>query len=245
MIRDVRFGVFELDGALQLAFPGFPGRPDTDYTGPLGTAETASLGIVWPLAGGGPRRLVVKRFTNPVQRLEDGFVPGVPVESRAGLAFETFRDQPLSFGSGFPLVLWFVRPYPGGWAGDVTRAVYEILRNCGVRVCTEPPDAPPGDYGVVAIGAATAWSGGAGTDPAAVRFPTRRGGGTTVMMLQTAFPNDVGQTAAGAAHEAGHGWLGPDHSTEPGNLMQPAPVGTSRLNAAQEAIIRGLTAAWR
>lgn len=227
MIRDTGGGVFELDGARQLAFPGF--------TGELLTVETGSLGIVWPVAANSARRLVVKRFTNPVQRLTDGPAPGF-------FAFEQFREEPLVFGEGFPLVLTFERPYPGGYVGNVAYLVWLLLRNCGVQVRTTRPAMTPGDYGQAVIGCDLWQVGAAGL--CSTTFPRVRGGydPSIVHFRGTA---DPAQTAVGVVHESCHAWLGPEHTNRSKDVRVAAPGPVACVYPEDEAAIKQLTNPWR
>src|SRR6478672_7911279 len=103
MITDVGNGLVSIDGQVVEPMPGF--------RGPFVFAETGSLAYVAAGKGGGPRMAVYRR--QGAVKLVDDFWPrgSADVFSRAGVVPAVVREEPILYGTGFPVVLSFELPY--------------------------------------------------------------------------------------------------------------------------------------
>lgn len=229
MIQVVGPGVVMADGVSFQAFPG--------YDGPLVVAQTASLNIVSAGPGGGPRRLVTRRFTNPVDRLTDTWVPGVdPNTFRGGVTCDVPPEVPLTLGSGYPVFCSVEFPYGGSWGGDVLKRMADLLTGCNVKLLTGRPNDVPCSYGTVVISTTIfgvagsrflTTSGGASTNAMGLPF-TDADYNTHRLVWVSAWPDPL-QTAGEAVHELGHAFGIVNHDTIPGSVMNVSGVTPSSV----------------
>lgn len=231
MIQDLGGGWISLDGTRLQPFPGWPGG--------FRFAETPTRAYVGAGEGGGARYCVYDRATR--RKLKDEFADG-DTTSRGGVHFVTTEDDPITWGTGFPLYLQFSRAYLGTWLADVAERVAVLFTGCGMQVTTERPDSLPGDYGTVVVGCRMGWAGTVGSAPTE-EFgvaPNR----WNPQQVYTLAPSDVHQVAALIAHEACHGF-GRRHVADPGNIMHDPPFPSARLSSEDVEAVRVRTAPYR
>lgn len=239
MIRDVGGGAVAMQA---LNFPERQAVPFPGWAGPLVVRETPTKFLVVPGPGGGPRLQARARFHPEYPVASDEFV--ADPASRAGLFFPPEYDETVVLGSGFEVLVAFFQPFPGPWAGDVVWRVYDLLRDCGVRLTTTPPAKYPSKYGVCAVARQIPQhpSGpAAGMAPVADWATPDNGAVYRANSVYVLAANDALVTALRVAHEVLHG-LGEPHDDVRGSVMYgPMLTTNARVLPATAARVRQRT----